>query len=602
MKIKGYMMGINQIEALNKKRFEKREEVKIFLNNLNTITRDRKLNVNIKELIWELLGLMDKFNRDTIKISIFSEVSSGKSTFLNTLVFNQPILESKIGETTAKIFHIKYGDTYSINGIEKENLISIKEQIALENHQNLDRMRENQNLTATSSVITLPHENLKKGIELYDTPGFATIKEDKIITMLKEVVSKSDVAILLLDISQGIKESEHLFIQKILHNIQTNKRFIVLNKYDSILNEDDLAIKSKEEIEQEIAMLIEEVESTLQTLQEDATQKIKTFHLSAKKALVGKVTKDRNKLEESRFPLFEKLFWKRVIEAKDELLEENIQAFDRVQEQFQEIFKRERERLTQKRKMVELKLASSIDNQRKILTLERDITRLQELNNGCKKREENLTEQEIILREDILYMLRVNLASELSTITYFQKLRFWTLKKRYKKIILSIIEESRSYIIQNLNRFISNSTKEQRALDAILWSINQNITHLLILPKYNKTINVEEIMDRIITKVENQISWNNTSLMALLKYNKSTKELKILEPSYLGLVQEISDIKRVKSNAISNEKAQIERYIEMVEHEINKMQQSKEKQKNLEQEIKELTLFIEDIDAWVRDD
>lgn len=593
-------MGINQIEALNKKRFEKREEVKLFLNNLNTITRDRKLNFNIKELIWELLGLMDKFNRDTIKISIFSEVSSGKSTFLNTLVFNKPILESKIGETTAKIFHIKYGDKYSINGIEKENLIAIKEQIALENHQNLERMKENQNLTATSSVITLPHENLKKGIELYDTPGFATIKEDKIITMLKEVVSKSDVAILLLDISQGIKESEHLFIRKILHNIQTNKRFIVLNKYDSILNEDDLAIKSKEEIEQEIAMLIEEIEHTLQTLQEDATQKIKTFHLSAKKALVGKVTKDMNKLEESRFPLFEKLFWNRVIEAKDELLEENIQAFDRVQEQFKKIFKREREILTQKRKMVELKLASSMDNQRKILTLERDVTRLQELSNGSKKREENLTEQERILREDILYMLSVNLASELSAITYFQKLRFWTLKKRYQKIILSIIEDARSYILQNLNRFISNSSKERRALDAILWSINQNITHLLVLPKHNKTINVEEIMDRIITKVENQISWNSAMLIALLKYNKSTKELKILEPSYLGLVQEISDIKRVKSNTISNEKAQIERYIEMVEHEINKMQQSKEEQEKLEQEIKELTLFIEDIDAWGR--
>ena len=595
-------MGINQIEALNKKRFEKREEVKLFLNNLNNITRDRKLNFNIKELIWELLGLMDKFNRDTIKISIFSEVSSGKSTFLNTLVFNKPILESKIGETTAKIFHIKYGDTYSINGIEKENLIAIKEQIALENHQNLEKMKENQNLTATSSVITLPHENLKKGIELYDTPGFATIKEDKIITMLKEVVSKSDVAILLLDISQGIKESEHLFIRKILHNIQTNKRFIVLNKYDSILNEDDLAIKSKEEIEQEIAMLIEEIERTLQTLQEDATQKIKTFHLSAKKALVGKVTKDMHKLEESRFPLFEKVFWNRVIEAKDELFEENIQTFDRVQEQFKKIFKKEREILTKKRKMVELKLASSMDNQRKILTLERDITRLQELSNGSKKREENLTEQESILREDILYMLRVNLASELSTITYFQKLRFWTLKKRYQKIILSVIEDARSYMIQNLNRFISNSTKERRELDAILWSINQNITHLLILPKYNKTINVEEIMERIITKVENQISWNNAMLIALLKYNKSTKELKTLEPSYLGLVQEISDIKRVKSNTIINEKAQIERYIEMVEHEIKKMQQSKEEQEKLEQEIKELTLFIEDIDAWVRDD
>ena len=593
------MMGINQIEELNQKRLKKRQEVEIFLNNLNNIIRDRTFNFNIEDITFELTGLIDKFSRDTIKISIFSEVSSGKSTFLNTLVFNQPILESKIGETTAKIFHIKYGDSYTINGIEKESLLEIKEQIATENHNNLDKMRENQNLTETQSIITLPHENLKKGIELYDTPGFASIKEKKILRMLKEVVSKSDATILLLDISQGIKESERLFIKKILHNIQTNKRFIVLNKHDTIVNEDDLAIKSKEEINQEISMLIEEMEHTLQMLQKDSTQKINSFYLSAKKALVGKIQNDSTKLEESRFPIFEEMFWKRVTDAKDEVFEENIQAFDRVKESFKEMLKKQKETLQKNRNSLKLELASSMNIKRKILTLERDIERLTALKDSSKNRQETLTSQELIIREDILSILKVNLASELSTITHFQKLKFWTLKKRYEEVIISVMRDASSYIIQQLNRFILNSIKERRELDSILWSINQNITHLLVPLKHEKKINLKEMMSRVITKTENSITWNRFTLFALLKYNISTKKSEVLEPSYVELLREISDIKRVQSSAISNEKAQIEQYITMVEYEIEKMKQSKEEQERLVEEIEEVTTFIEDIDIWV---
>ena len=593
-------MGINQIEEFNKKKSAKREEVELFLNNLNTIVKDRTFDFNIEDITFELTGLIDKFSRDTIKISIFSEVSSGKSTFLNSLVFNQPILESKIGETTAKIFHIQYGDRYSINGVEKESLLEIKEQIALENHNNLTMMMENKKITQTQSIITLPHENLKQGIELYDTPGFASIKERKILTMLKEVVSKSDAIILLLDISQGIKESERLFIKKILHNIQTNKRFIVLNKHDSILSEDDLAIKSKEEINQEISMLIEEIEETLQTLQDDSTQKINSFYLSAKKALVGKVQNDSKKLEESRFPIFEEIFWKRVVEAKDEVFEDNIETFKRVQERFKETLKREKRILQEKREQLKLKLVSSMDNQRKILTLQRDIERLNELKESSKSRQENLNAQETLIREDILYILKANLTSELSNITNFQKLKFWRLKKVYQESILSVMNDASSYIIQQFNRFILHRMKERRELESILWSINQNVTHLLMPLKHDKKIDLEEIMRRVITKMEYSIPWNISTLFALLKYNLSTKGAEILHPSYIELIREISDIKRIQSIEIRNEESQIEHYITMVEQEIEKMQQSKEEQETLVQEIEKVTLFVEDINEWVK--
>ncbi len=591
-------MGINQIEELNQKRFKKRQEVEIFFNNLKNITRDREVNFNLEDIIFDLTGLIDKFSRDTIKISIFSEVSSGKSTFLNTLVFNQPILESKIGETTAKIFHIKYGERHTINGIEIDNLLDIKEQIAQENRKNLDRMRENQNLIETQSVITLPHENLKKGIELYDTPGFASIKEKKILTMLKEVVSQSDATILLLDISQGIKESERLFIKKILHNIQINKRFIVLNKYDSIVNEDDLALKSKEEIAQEIATLIEEIESTLQILQDDSTQKINSFYLSAKKALVGKVQNNALKLEESRFPIFEEAFWKRVVEAKDEVFEENIQTFDRVKEIVKEKLKREKEILLKKQKRLEVKLASSLENQNRILILEIEIKKLKELKKSSTKIQKSLNLQEHIVREDILYMLRVNLASELLNITYLEKLRFWRLKERYQKSVIFVMQNATSYIVEQLNSLISKSMEYRDKLEAILWSINQNITEPLALPKHKK-IDLEETINRVIDKMQSYIAWDISTLFALLIYDIFTKESEELEPSYVELMREISDMKRELSIEAFNAKYQIEEYISKVESEIEKIKESKKEQESLQREIEKVSLFIEDINRWV---
>ena len=592
-------MGINQVEVLNQKRFEKKQEVEIFLNNLNSIAKNRAFNLDIKEITFELIGLIDKFSRDSINISILSEVSSGKSTFLNALIFNNPILESKIGETTAKIFNIKYDEKYSIDGVEKKSIEDLKKHIVAENSKNLKAISQDKGIDNIQSIITLPNENLKKGIEIYDTPGFATLTEDKIINLLKEVVSKSDATILLLDISQGIKESEHLFIKTILRNIKTNKRFIVLNKYDTIIGDDDLALKSEDEIKDEIDALIYNMESTLQGLQTDTSQNIKSFHLSAKKALVGKVTNDNIKLEESRFPIFEEFFWKRVVDAKSEVFEDNIDTFDRVKDSFKELLKKEKKNVEQKKTELELKLAVSLESESRILTLERDMHRLKKLNVRTKESQRTLVSQERRLREDILYILKVNLASELTTISFFQKLQFWTLKKRYQKSIISVVKDARSYIVQHINSFISNATKERRETDAILWSINQNLTHLLVLPKQDKNINVNQLLDRVVTRMDSYVEWKASTLFHLLKYNIVTKDSKALEPSYLELIREISDIKRANNNALIKGKSEREHYIELVEKEIEKMKKTMEERGSLEKEIEELTFFIEEINIWI---
>ena len=68
-----------------------------------------------------LIGLFEKFDRNSINISVVAEVSSGKSTFLNALIFGKKVLDAKMGETTAKVFKISYG--------EDENLDTLKQKI-----------------------------------------------------------------------------------------------------------------------------------------------------------------------------------------------------------------------------------------------------------------------------------------------------------------------------------------------------------------------------------------------------------------------------------------------------------------------------------------
>jgi len=592
-------MGINKIEELNQKRFQKRQEVQIFLNNLTTITKNKKFNFNTEEIIFELTGLIDKFSRETIKISLLSEISSGKSTFLNALVFNEPILESKIGETTAKLFHIKYGEEYTIDGEVTENIQELKTKIASENSKNLKAITEDKEIDSIQSIITLPDENLKQGIELYDTPGFAAIKEKRIITLLKNVISQSDVTILLLDISQGIKETEHLFIRNMFRNIQINKRFIVLNKYDTIVDEDDLILKSQEEINQEIETLISGIEDTLQKLQNDTSQKIESYYLSAKKALVAKVRDDAKKLEDSRFPIFEEAFWQRVVEAKDELFEDNVELFNSLQNRVQKILEKQRIYLQREKSSLDLKITTSSKNQHRIVELKKDIKPLIELNIHTSKRERELEVEMHKLVEDILYILKINLASKLSSIGYFQKLQFWTLKKRYTKAVISILEEARSYIIQQTNNLIAMSSRDRLEMNATLWSINKNLKELLITPDIDDKIDVEGLVDRVISKMEKSIQWNSSTFIELLKYNILTKESKALEPSYFEVKQEILTVRKACNKAIIKRAKERKNAIILIRNEIEKMEKTMTKKELLEQELLEVVTLIEKLDVWL---
>ncbi len=588
-------MGIQQIEYLTQQREKKSEEVKNLLKQLKNLNQISFFEWEIEEISLQLEGLIEKLNRDTINIAIVSEVSSGKSTFLNALIFGEPILESRLGETTAKIFKIKYGENFSINGKKYASLTKLKEEIHQENQVALTKIQQQQILKEQLSIITLPNKNLKKGIELYDTPGFATINQKSMLSIIKKAIAQSDATILLLDISQGIKESERLFIKTILHKINPNKRFIVLNKYDSVINEDDLLLKSAVQIEEEIQSVINSVSKTLSHLQKDQEQPITTYHLSAKKALVAKMTTDQKKLEESRFSYFEENFWQHILEAKEELFDDHTELFSLLKEESKSLLKDEKKRLLKKiNETKEELLKLHIQEKRQSEILEK-LSLLMELNQENSQEEKEKKPKESYM-EEITELLNLNLEVELSHISWLDKLTFWQLKQQYQHLIESTIDHAQSYLERQIYAFIKqhlNPQKEEEKVELIK-EINEYLKIDFSPKKYPKS-EIRSITTHALYRIKQSTSWNRNMLLSLIQAPYGNQ--KLLYPDYWELKLAMDKLEEITGNFLVESEAEIQEYITTTKQAIDLLEKKFQQKSSLHEHIKNLTQGTKEIDA-----
>jgi hypothetical protein len=448
-------MGLNQIDNLNQQKQQKAKETQTIIDVLS-----KYKNYNFEDVNQVLKGLLEKFQSDSINISIVAEVSSGKSTFLNALVFKDQVLESKVGETTAKLFHIKYDDSFTINNTKVNDMSDLKKEISNQNSQNLKNIESNQNidLSQISSTITIPDENLKKGIELYDTPGFGTVNESTMQILLKEAISKSDAVILLLDISQGLKKNEKKFVKDFLDNITPNKRFIVLNKYDSVISEDDLILKSKEEIEEEITSVVKQVQSNLEELQEHKHEKIETFYLSAQKALIGKKLNDNEKLNASRFDTFEEPFWNRIVNAKSEVFEDNTKTLQKqikiIKSQLNDNLKGYKDNKLSIESLINI--SNDIENKlQEVMTFQNQISNIN--STISKETLSKIKENDKLLDANIEKSLRKNIKPYLNDIGFFSKLAFWKVKDKYQEAVKKGLDDVGDDLNNNLQEFFQTN-------------------------------------------------------------------------------------------------------------------------------------------------
>ena len=316
--------GFEGVDTLNRLKEKYKEVTLSFTDVVKYKSSSMEEFIQARGSVSVLTGLFEKFDRNSINISVVAEVSSGKSTFLNALIFGKKVLDAKLGETTAKVFKISYGENQSLD-VLKEQISNINKETKEKISKEKLSEEELKNLNIEDYIFELKadNENLKKGIVLYDTPGFGTLNERVMSKLIAESVNRSDAVILLLDLSKGLKKDDARFIEEALAYIEENKRFIVLNKFDASIDEDD----DIDDIQEQIDQVVEDTKKGLLSMSKGIDKTIldkQTYYLSALKGLTGKSKNRPDVLEFSRFPIFEEAFWKRIVEAKKETFSDAI--------------------------------------------------------------------------------------------------------------------------------------------------------------------------------------------------------------------------------------------------------------------------------------
>lgn len=184
-------------------------------------------------------GFQKVANRNTpIKIAVSAETSAGKSTFLNALLFGKDVLETTFGETTKAVFEIAYGKKYGVIDADgnKQETDSIEEfsKLVLENSQKTQFGQKNM------IQLFVPSPLLEQGIILYDTPGYSSVNEDKLLENILSCANQSDIVIFIVDISRGIKKSDMEIYKNVLFIPEHAEHcYLILNKLDAIAEQEE---------------------------------------------------------------------------------------------------------------------------------------------------------------------------------------------------------------------------------------------------------------------------------------------------------------------------------------------------------------------------
>ena len=219
--------------------------------------------------------IKDKLAKDTLTIGVIGQMKCGKSTFLNSFIFEDDILPAATTPMTAALSIITYGEKEQIvaefytedeweeqkqqaersledagNSLDESKIKAAKELVSKSSklgaslNSFLGKTQEDsfsnlieyvgadgKYVSITKSVkIYYPKEYLK-GVEIVDTPGF----NDPIVSReerTKEFLKKADVVLMMLYAGRPFDATDRDIIFKNVRQCGIGKVLIGINKYD----------------------------------------------------------------------------------------------------------------------------------------------------------------------------------------------------------------------------------------------------------------------------------------------------------------------------------------------------------------------------------
>ncbi len=225
--------------------------------------------------IISLEEIKEKLEKDTLTIGVIGQMKCGKSTFLNSFVFEEDILPAATTPMTAALSVITYGEQERIvaqfyNADEwaeqkqqasrslddvtdsldeskvkaAKELVSKSEKLGSSINSLLGKTQEDsfdhlieyvgaegKYVSITKSVTIYYPKDYLKGVEIVDTPGF----NDPIVSReerTKEFLKKADVVLMMLYAGRPFDATDRDIIFKNVRQCGIGKVLVGINKYD----------------------------------------------------------------------------------------------------------------------------------------------------------------------------------------------------------------------------------------------------------------------------------------------------------------------------------------------------------------------------------
>ncbi len=322
-------------------------EQNLFEEFQNKKNKLKSLALKAKDFGWidenRCKELIDKLEKDILTIGVIGQMKCGKSTFLNSFVFEDTVLPAATTPMTAALSVITYGEqkkvvaefytndeweeqkaqaARSLDDVAGDTMAESKIKAAKELVSKASRLGSNlrnylgktkedsfeniieyvgadgKYVSITKSVkIYYPKEYLK-GVEIVDTPGF----NDPIVSReerTKEFLKKADVVLMMLYAGRPFDATDRDIIFKNVSQCGIGKVLIGINKYDipycSDVNPEDEE-QIKDYVKSEIAKACRE--SNDNTLS-DILSEAEPIPLSAEMALLSELPMSKVDSEEA---------------------------------------------------------------------------------------------------------------------------------------------------------------------------------------------------------------------------------------------------------------------------------------------------------------
>lgn len=165
------------------------------------------------------------------------------------------------------------------------------------------------------ALISFPHELLKQGLVVLDTPGLNALGSEPELTL--SMLPSAQAVLFLLGADTGVTRSDMEMWQhhvRAIHGQPGKNLVVVLNKIDTLWDE----LKDSDAVD---ASIEAQRNASAEQLQVPAAQ---VFPLSAQKALAAKVRGDAQLLHRSRLPDLERFLADQVLSSKQEIIHSTV--------------------------------------------------------------------------------------------------------------------------------------------------------------------------------------------------------------------------------------------------------------------------------------